>query len=347
MVEVATYVRIFATTPDDDLVEKRTSAVKDLAAKFMKDTHVNQLLATAHLVALAVDAKTPMPGEFAESVQTAVRKTALAFVAKDAELEVTVCGLMASLHVLERAKPGTSILTKEELFALGLWSALGFQPPRAESKLEALRVAVLNAARSVVLKAGHTSRARQPVEDVKTEVPDSADVPTTAKAVEDATNVAIGALRVNAQLDREELDLLWWVVSDWSEVLEQRFEGAPNKASTAIAAGLEAGSKLRRVPIAAHRNLVLRQAAPPADEITLTELIKRLEDDRSKLAASFASDTYPTELPAIFPMLSALRTGTATDAKSRMKRTHSEWAERTLLERSILSIVSLLSKPGK
>lgn len=347
MVEVATYVRIFAAVPDDDLVEKRTAAVKDLSAKFIKDGDVLVLLRAAQSVALAVDAKAPMPADFAENVQASVRKTAVAFVAKDAELEVTVCGLMAALQALEGAKPGSGVLSKQELFALGLWSALSFQPVRTEAKLEELRVAVLNAAQSVVLKAGHTSRERQPVLDVKTAAADPGDGQAIATAVDAATNAVVTVLRTNAQLDREEIDLLWWVVSDWSDLLQQRFEGATNKTAAAVAAGLEAGGIVRRVPIAAHRNLVLRQAAPPAEEITLAELIKRLGDDRGKFAASFAALGYVAETPAVFPMLLALRTGSPGDMKSRTKRAHTEWAERALLERAILGIVSLLSKPGK
>lgn len=346
MVDVAAHVRIFAAVTDDDLVEKRTAAVKDLAGKLVKDTQVTALLKAANDVALAVDAKAPSPASLAEDVQTSVRKTAKAFLAEGAELEVTVCALMAALEALEKAKPGTGVLTRQEVFALGLWSALGFQPPRAEPKLEELRAVTLRAAQSLVLRGGHLSRERKEVRDVSATVPDPADGATVATAIAAATNGAVAALRDNAQLDREEIDLLWWVVGDWSDLLQRRFVDATNKAAAAIAAGLEAGALVRRVPSEAHRHLVLRQASPPDEEITMTELLKRIGDDRRDLARSFEGETYVGEFPAIFPLLNAIQTGGAADGKSRIKRSHSDWAARALLERATLRVISLLSQPG-
>jgi hypothetical protein len=347
MVDVASYVRIFAATPDDDLVEKRTAAVRDLAAKIAKDSQPSSLLQAANDVALAVDAKAPMPEGLAEDVQASVRKTAKAFVAAEAELEVTVCALMAALEVIEGAKSGGLVLTRQEFFALGLWSALGFQPPRSEPKLEELRGTVLRAAQALVLRSAHTSRERHKVMEVKATAPDPVDGATIAAAIGAATNAAVAALRANAQLDREEIDLLWWVVGDWSELLQRPFADATNKAAAALAAGLEAGAIIRRVPSSAHRHLVLRQAAASDEEVTLPELLKRLGDDRDKLAASFADEAFVGDFPAVFPLLHAVRTGKVTDAKSRLKRSHGEWAERALLERATLRVISVLSQSGK
>lgn len=347
MVDVANWVRIFAAVPEDDLVEKRTAAVKDLAGKFIKDGSVPGLLKAANDIAMAVDAKAEMPTGLADEVQTSVRKTAAAFVAAGAELETTVCALMAALEVIEGGRPGNGILTKQELFALGLWSALGFQLSASAGQLEALRASLLHAAQALVLNSAHTSRERQNVPDIKAAAPDPGDGAAIATAINTATNAAVSALRNNAQLDREEIELLWWILGDWSELLQVRFSDLENRASATLAAGLEAGAIARRVPSQAHRHLVLRQASPPAEEVSLTDLLKGIGDDRTKLSASFNGDALIDAYPAVFPLLHALRTGLGAAGNSKIKRSYTQWAERALLERAALRVMALLSQPGK
>jgi hypothetical protein len=76
-------------------------------------------------------------------------------------------------------------------------------------------------------------------------------------------------------------------------------------------------------------------------------LLKRLGNDREKLAASFEGDGRVGDYPAIFPLQNALRTGSDANSKSGIKRGLAEWAERALLERAILRVISLLPQPGK
>ncbi len=347
MVDVAAYARIFAAVPDDDLVGKRTSAVKDLGAKIVKGNQIPVLLQYANDIALAVDASAGAPATLLGDVQASVRKTAVAFVAEEAPLEATVCALMAALQVIEGGKPSRSVLTSVDLFAVGLWSALGFQSARKEAKFEELRVAVLARAQALIASSAEAGRLRHAIPDVVAVAPAELDGTNLAKTVNEATNPALSALRYNAQIDREEIDLLWWVIGDRSRLLGHRFSATSTPVATALAAGLEAGEIVRRVPGAAHRNLAQRQGGAADEAYTLKELLQALGDDRVKLAVSFEGDAQVTSYPAVFPLLHALKVGHGSDPKSRLKRSLVEWTERALLERAILGVVATLSTAGR
>lgn len=346
-VDIANWVRIFAAVPDDELVVKRTAAVKDLAAKLQKQTTVPDLLGSADDIARSVQADADIPEALAENVQTIVRKTAAAFVAAEAPLEVTVCALMAALWVLDGAKGGKGEITTTEVFALGLWLALGFQEPRDDGKLEELRLTVLDKARSLVLASASTTRERHAVADVDADPADPFDAEQVAGSIDAAVNKAIAALRINAQLDREELDLLWWVLGDWSELLNARFDGMENAAARGLAAGLEAGSIIRRMPSDGHRHLVFRQGAPTADELSLVDLLAQLGELRAKLAGAVNGSHHVLTHPRIFALLHAIQTGTTSSKADERKRPMSEWTERALIERASLRVFALLGTPGK
>ena len=54
---------------------------------------------------------------------------------------------LAALQLLDAAPSSTANLLARDVLAIGLWSALSFQKPRSERRLEALRVGLLQKAR--------------------------------------------------------------------------------------------------------------------------------------------------------------------------------------------------------
>jgi GTPase-associated system helical domain len=213
--------------------------------------------------------------------------------------------------------------------------------PRTEPKLEALRAALMAAAHAHTMKTASTARNRVAVPDITFPAPKEFDATNVELSVKNGAKAAIAALRANAAVDREELDLMWWVLSDRSGLLSRRISTDENKASAAIASGLEAGRMLRRMPADAHLYLALRHVgkAPP---LTLPELIKAVGDDRKALIAPFAENPVLVACGSIFPLLTALRTGSATDAKAKVKRALDDWVGRALLESAILHVTSHL-----
>jgi hypothetical protein len=340
MINIAAHVRIFDPEPEDDLVTKRTSAIAELCSNYGKGgRQVLAIFQSANDLARAVEVKAGLSEALAREIETAVRKSASAFVADGNELQMTVCGLLGALQSLDGVTSSAGVLTSLDVFAIGLWSALSFQAPRSEPKLEALRVELLQKAREFTLGRATSTRRRINVPDASFQPPTEYEPTGLGESLKTGVGATIEALRANAAIDREELDLLWWVLSDWSELLGRRFSAADNPEAAAVASGLEAGRMLRRMPADAHRHLVLRHAGK-TDSLNLTKFLKTLGADRERLAAAYAGDNRVTACPAIFPLITALRSGSATDPKGDIRRTLEEWAGRALLESAALHVTA-------
>jgi hypothetical protein len=258
------------------------------------------------------------------------------------------CGMSGALNAVSSSSAlRHGALSISDVLSFGLWSALSFQKPRTEPKIEQLRDELLQAAQAHCLAVASDSRQRIKVPDPEfKEAPKKKEgepeTPFDGSAVNDGLKPfknAIADLRSNAAVDREEIELLWWVLSDWSSLLGRRFSDAKaGDAAAAVASGIEAGRMIRRAPAAAHRHLVLRYV-PTGKDLSLIELLTAIGGDRAALTPTEAQ-TYISNCPAVFPLSAALQTGAASDSRAKIKRPLSEWAERALLESSIANLCS-------
>lgn len=344
MTNYPTHIRIFDIDPTDDLVKKRTQSIKDLSAKFLAKQTVLESLQRANDLAKAIEAKGGLSTRLADSVASAINKHATAFVKEGQDLQILVCGFLAATTALETATPSTGPLLTSDVLASGLWSALSFQPARSEAKIEALRQDLLAQAQRLVLATAASARARKPVPDFNVSLTDGADEAAQSAAIATGAASTIAALRENAAVDREELDLLWWIQSGWSDLLDRRFSDSPVQAA-ALASGLECGRLLRRMPGGAHRSLVLRHVGD-GEPMTLPELLNSLGDTRAKLAAAYADNTTLAACPAVFPLITALGSDRPANPNGKIKRPLSEWASRALLESAVLHVTAHLPSVG-
>lgn len=269
MTDIAEYVRIFDLKPTDDLVQKRTTSIKEIGQGILKLKNRGEILEHANGVANGFATKGQLTPSFQDAVVNSIRKKATAFVLKDNELEVLVCAHVAILQQLEIAKPSITARSITEFYAAGLCSALSFQPPKKEAKIEALRKEISTVADKLLMSSAELARVRLPViSPAKT----AAETGVTFDSLTAAFEPTVGALRSNAILDREELDILWFSLGDWSSLLEGKIsERDPGIA--AIVVGLEMGAKLRNFPAKAHVNIAMRNV-PAADSVSLNELWK-------------------------------------------------------------------------
>ena len=343
MTDIAIHIRIFDAEPTDDLVEKRTNAIHDLSKAFANRKTVPDILQLANDLSTAIGSKVGVPTALANEVEAAIREYSTAFVQVGHELEILVCAMLATLEYLEMATPSKGPLLKTDVLAAGLWSALSFQPTRTEAKLEALRAELLTHSQNMIITTSSSARYRSEIPNFTIKLPETVDWNTYSEAQIKGASKTIKALRNNSALDREELNLLWWVLNDWSSLLNDKLSASPAEAA-AIGRGIEVAYLLRRLPGDAHKHLVLKDIVI-GDSHTLSELIKTLADNRAKLASAFQGDTTVETCPAVFPLLSALSTGKASGAGIKITRSLHEWAARALLESSILHVASLPNLP--
>jgi hypothetical protein len=338
--DIARHIRIFDKTPSDELVEKRTEAIDTLAVKYQHLTSVANILQLAADLTKGVAKGGSLSEERVTEVEAVIKERSPSFVRERQELQMLTCALLAVLKLLTEAKPAHGVLSRRDVLALGLWSGLGFQIPRTEEQLEALRSELLIASRDLALASAANARTRQEVPVVTLSAPQEYEATEADKAVKDGVSPSIDALRLNAALDREEIDFLWWVLSGWSKFAGKSFSSMSETAAV-VAAGFEAGSVVRRIPGEAHKHLILRLLKQDLT-VSMHDVLESLKDEREQITASFANNPLLARRESLFPLITACVAGKAGGKGAGAYALKlSDWAARALLESSILHVGSL------
>lgn len=328
---VAKHLRIIDPAPSDDFVTKREAAVKALRGRFLKVKTVSELMQLGGSLALGCFGQSAVLDATKQQIVDALTKESPAFIEDERALEVKLCGLLAIIEAIEHGGVTPDRWAVADVYAVAVWASLSFIPVQSEGKLEQLRSEAIETSRNRVLKTAVSSRQRMRVSDI-----DSLAIDPGATTLPAILGDAIAALRSNAALDREEIDLLWWVIADGSDILNKPLQqvAAPIRA---IVSGYEVGAMLRRLPSQAHNHLVQRNVTA-SEPMSLMEIVQALGGDREKIAAAYASQSLVDLAPQMFPVLNAIRTGNATGPSAELKRPLGEWAVRVLLESSALRI---------
>ena len=226
--------------------------------------------------------------------------------------------MSAAIHVLaSRQLRDPHKVSRQNSIALALWSALSFQKPLAEQRLEDVRAELLNSARRAGLELAWRSRLRSAL-------PNGA-----SPAIQNSS------LRQNAVLDQEEIKVLRRTLSDESILLERPYAEVGCDETIALAQGLELGLLLTRFPVFEHYELASRDVAPQ-HETDLGGLLAAVGEDRNALAAPFEGNPVIGDCPTVFPLLTALRGGSPVHADATVGRPLADWCGRALIESAIL-----------
>ena len=330
---MAKYARIFWADPRDEDVGARNRAVDALRAGL-------ELLKTREAIEAAgaiadMLAGANIPSGLAARAEKALTDHSPAFVLEGSQQQGVVCLAAAALALVKTGPAQAGGWTTPDAMAAALWSALSLQDRRDGAPTEGLREDLLDACRQRVRSVAKHARSRRPVPDVGTlTIPDEDPTNRSAQsAYKRATAPVIKALKDNADLDREEIDFLWWTLSDYSGLL-----GCPladkNLPCRAVAAGIEGSSMLRRLPDDGLRHAVLRLVGVSA-ALTLGELVADLGADATLLAANCVRP-WVAKLPTVFPLLAALSGEGGGGSFVRLDARG--WGARALLEAAIVGI---------
>ena len=113
----------------------------------------------------------------------------------------------------------------------------------------------------------------------------------------------ISPLIANAALDREEIDLLWWTLSDWSDTLNLKISQLPHGAALMVSA-LEVVQKLRRLPSTAHAHIARRHVQ--VERISNSELRDALKDVKPAIWNLLGIGEKRAPYPYIFRIVRSL-----------------------------------------
>lgn len=333
---MASYIRIFMCDPQDEDVAKRNRAVAAIESWMEALDPPARAIDVASFLAESI-ASGSLPEEIVSVVEKAIGDESEAFVRDGQDLQIKVCAAVAALELVRSSPIVADGWTASDAMAAGLWSALSFQPPVTEEPIELLRQDIIQASRQRVAKVAEAARTRAEVPEVGTlTIPENDAAGSRAnRAYKRATAPVIKALRENAELDREEIDFLWWTLSDWSDELELPFSNFDSVAR-AVVAGIGGAAKLRNLPTSGHRNVVLR-AIGSGNERTLGEVTAELGEHGIKLASQFATSGM-SKAVSVFPLLSALAGNNAAIRGADVRWSARDWGARALLEAGILQV---------
>ncbi|WP_125380977.1 GTPase-associated system all-helical protein GASH [Burkholderia cenocepacia] len=335
MLDTAIHVRIFDPNPSDDLVTKREEAISALAETFGAMKNVDQLLDLVDALAAGIQTG-GIAGLLAADIEATVKLSSPAFIHEGNELQTLVCALLAAGKAVKRQPAGENWFTTSSVIAAGLWLALSYAGPDDQPKLDRLCTLAHDLARDHIAAVAESSRQRVKIPVADVVWPDSATKPNVEAAIKEGLNDTIDALRKNAVLDREEIDILWWALGDFSSLLNERLSSAPI-IPAALAAAIELGRKLRRPPANAHNHLVLRYVRQHAP-ITLPQLLESIESVRERFAFPASTVARVKRCPHVFPVLSAIAGAPASKYGNGAARPLSAWCTRALAESAIVHL---------
>lgn len=316
MIDIAKYIRIFEADPDDDFVIKRQTALNAIAAKLSEIDTFDGLMTLAQIVTDSIYDPELLDGEISSDIEQAVKAESPAFLAEGNELQIAMMMAVGVLEIISEAEPTSGPASRADYLALAIWSGLSFNKPLSNPKIESLRQELLSKSSDLFLSSAEKSRQRL-----------------------SASKMTIKILSANAALDREELDILWWVFDGWSNLAKARLSML-SECSASIIAAFEVASRLRRIPAEAHRQLSMRYISDNAS-LSLKEVIVGLDDEVNPLSKAYQDETLAHDNPRILPLMHAIVQGKEAMNGMHMSLSVTDWTTRALIEGALVQLSKL------
>lgn len=332
MTDLAKHSRIYDPSPADETISKRQSAIDDCVKKLRRISQPAEIIELASAAAEAFASNKPGTTLEASTVD-AIKTHAPAFLEEESQLEVAVLAILSVIAFLETTDTSANT-NRKDLLAAAIWSAIGYQQPIEDEKLEALRAELLDRARDRCARRAAVTRDRRKVPTNLEEAPEGSDAEVMRTGLNGALR-AIEALRLNSLLDQEEINIAWWAMGGWSTSLNKAYDTLSDPLC-GVTRGIELGALLRGVPAQSHRNLALI-GVNGTEPIALGDVLTDLAADQDALSDAVPGNEIVVRFPSVFPLLSAIVAGTpraGTELKSE------EWCERSLLETTIAHLAA-------
>ncbi len=334
-VEIAKHLRIIRTDLDDDFVRKRQKAVTTVARSFRKRSVASDVLALSDAVVKILASTTlEAPDTIKNEVASAIAAEAPAFVPEDATLEIGVCALLAAAVALDMEKPAKAATFNVPWFARAVTLGMATLPPRQEPRIEALRTDLTTLGTDALQRQVDQFRIRSEVSSDFFSIKEDETPDAHSKRVLEEMKPLVAALLRNAELDREELDALWWAFGGRSEVLGCAIGDAEPRAA-AVANGVELARLIRGPVGEAHGDIAMRGLPKAANPFALTDFLTLAHGDATKIVAKLSMPAVKN-YPALFPLLAAVYSAAEGKKDAPVvndeRRPLEHWAHRALYE---------------
>lgn len=334
MNDIGTLVRLFNPSPDDDFVTKRASAVADLKERFRSQRNLDQIHRNVSGLVEGLVSNL-LPEQLADLVESSIQKFSSSFVREGEATQLTVCAFAAARDLVAECKPTNNGSSTPELFVAAMLSALTGTGPLHPPKLEDMRRQIIEQSTAIVEQSAEESRQRRAIPEPSLVASDDETIATLAPKIKATVEKVVAPLKFNAALDREELDLLWWALSDWSSVAS-RPVSTLSPAERLIACSIDTVSLLRRIPATAHVHVALSKIQP-AQPVGYADLVSAANVLRGEVQRNAGFIAAGLQYPRVFPLIAALF-GENSPPFWQQDLPSADWCKRLILEAGILRL---------
>lgn len=322
----AELVRIYEPNPSDEFVVKREAAMVAVATTIANATSVDDLFGYADSLSAGLG-ETNLSGSLADVCIAELVQASPSFVAEGNDTQIYVCALGACLRLLDDVKPSDRGCSAKEIFSAAVHAGLSLPHASSNAKVNQARQEILRLSAAAFQITGESSRVRKDVPELAVTLDGTESAIVASEKVVATAKPLISALRNNADLDREELELLWFCLGDYSAVLDAKLSSQKAPVGL-VASALETTKLLRRLPSTSHVNMALRNVAAGKPK-TLKVLVSETEAHRKQFSDYFG-DNIASAFPSIVPVTSAIFG--YSQPRDTEAREMSEWGRRLILE---------------
>lgn len=243
------WLRIVYPKPDNGIVEARTKSVGDLLGR-LDQANDRELLGAFLTSALAgfegrLDPDAPQIGTVVESI----RKTQPAFPSDLTEnaLELRVTCALAIGELLVNG-PGEGRASERLAAAMLVLTGGGLRPEEEGRHLRSMAAELARVAEAAIRDRAMEMRSRPEFDLGELDAIDSqGDLPTFWSALLPALRNRFELAEDRSRADREELEVLWWLYSAYSEALGRPLASLPGNVAV-LACGVEVGDRVLLPP---------------------------------------------------------------------------------------------------
>lgn len=304
--------RLVKPKPDDESIQKSKLACSDLVRRLLEAKDAELFVACVSGAANGFESGFCQDSPAVQIVSECISSHHPAFITdlSESALEYRACcaialgEILAGEEVKEKADKGS-----REVIASSLISALGMRSKPKERYLQVM----LEELRSIAFEAlERAATARRQRKETKLRNLDklevAGDLPAFWQNFWPNLKTCIKSLEQNAAMDREELEVLWWLYNGFSETIERPLiELAPGTA--ALCCGVEMANRVMAPPLDSVRQMAFQTAGKGrvGSELSARPLAQIVEDWEERIWDLLA----PTEsrvkgtirnFPAPFPL---------------------------------------------
>ena len=348
------WYRIVNPTPTSEIIENRKAAALDIVTAIDGAEDWDLAFNCASGVVAGFEAGFTQDSHVVESLVGAIRAHDASFPEDLTEnaLELRVCAALAVGEILER--------NGNEVVVIGsvLRSGFGVRSPRPARFLKQM-VSELTVASAKALSDEaelRRQRLRSIGKNLK-ELAEPSDIEMAWNNLVPAIRAALDEVGKQSAMDREEINVLWWMFAGTSTTTGQQFADMPVGAA-ALCCGAELGSQCLLPPTASHEAMIRRayETGRKPDDLTRRTIESIAANWTAPMQSALVPDEEDRDLamnhPALFPLswlcsrllASNGSKGWAAEFKgctkipARCTRSSVDWAIQAFRERTALRV---------